>query len=122
MEPNTYVTGTVKQWVGVAHLVVQRRNELALSQLDAADLANVSIQTWNHIEKARNLKFRRAITIKIERCLGWKPNSIENYIMHKKEPELDIPAPENEFEMMKARVEQLEAQVAELLRALHSRE
>lgn len=64
-------------WARFGKLVAARRDELDLTQREAADRADVSEQLWRAVETAYRPPFRRSGLAAIFRTLGWSPRCIE---------------------------------------------
>lgn len=62
----------------VAHLVLQRRRELGLSQADAARRANVSPTTWIKLEAAGELSASKRRSAMV--ALGWGVDAYERLL------------------------------------------
>lgn len=71
------VTDEQLDWKRVGDAVAARRGQLGFkSQEDAAEAADVGVQTWREIENAQRGNYRRSTLARVAFVLGWPANMI----------------------------------------------
>jgi hypothetical protein len=68
--------GDTLDWKAVADCVVARRNWLGMSQFDVLKAGGPSEQTMRRIEGCQRFTYEPRTLARLERALGWKPNTI----------------------------------------------
>lgn len=64
-------------WKLIGDAVRARREELAMSQHDAAEAAGVSVPTWGVIENARQDGYKPRTVMRVCRALKWQADAFE---------------------------------------------
>ena len=67
-------------WQRVAECVRTRREELRLTQADAASLGGISEPSWNVLENNRQHSYKRRTLLAVCTALGWTSDSIERIL------------------------------------------
>lgn len=75
-EPLDLMRGDTLDWQGVADCVVARRNWLGMSQFDVLKAGGPSEQTMRRIEGCQRFTYEPRTLARLERALGWRPNTI----------------------------------------------
>ncbi len=71
------MAGTAEDRVDlVGRLVKARRLELGHTQQKAAELADVSLSTWNLLETGRRARFEDLTLAQVAKSLGWPPSAL----------------------------------------------
>ena len=87
----------------LARIARDRRNELGLTQAQAADLAGVSDQTWLTLENGRNVS-RRTLS-GVDQALRWRPGSARKVLVGG-DPTPESATPEDEINRLLATIEE----------------
>lgn len=73
------MSGTVED---LGRLVRERREELELTQQEAATRADISMTTWRSIEKGRESDPRGLTLTAMARALEWPPTALRHFLAH----------------------------------------
>jgi hypothetical protein len=68
--------GETLDWQGVADCVLGRRNWLGMSQFDVMKAGGPAEQTMRRIEGCQRCTYEPRTLARLEKALGWKPNTI----------------------------------------------
>lgn len=85
-------TGVADDWQRVAEALAQRRAELALSQIDVARRAQLSVRTIAGLSQGQAREYTAKTLRLVEQALQWPPGTIRAYLEDRPPPQ-EPPAP-----------------------------